>query len=183
MKDRLLIVMVVASFALAACGQPQAAGVAGSESGGECPAAEAGMQTLTNEAHGYCLLYPDGYDVTQPNEDEIVFFVGSLLDVEHPRAMIIVQDAGGVTTTEAADELQAEFEGFDVARSTVMIGGEEAVVLDNLPGQDINRRLVVVHNDRVYDMMFIPVGESYGEISEQMEILYSTIVDSFTFLP
>ncbi len=183
MKGRLLIVVGLVSLILVACVNPLVRGLAGSEAEGGCPAATAGMQALTNETHGYCLLYPDGYDVAQPNEDEMDFFVGSLLDVEHPRAIIRIQEAGGATTTEAADELQAAFEGFDVARSTVMIGGEEAVVLDNLPGQDINRRLVVVHNNRMYDMMFIPVGESYGEISEQMEILYSTIVDSFTFLP
>jgi hypothetical protein len=139
---------------------------------------------LTNEKHGYSLRYPIRYDVQYPNEHETAIFVGSLLNVEQPRVTIEVWDAGGRTVEQVADELMAEIPvGFDVPRTDIVMDGEQAVVLDNLPGQDINRQVVVVHEDHLYKMTFVPVGQEYGEVYVQMEALYATIIDSFRFLP
>jgi hypothetical protein len=44
-------------------------------------------------------------------------------------------------------------------------------VLDNMPGQDTNRQVVIVHNDRLYKLNFVPVGEDYGDAYRQMEDL------------
>ena len=37
-----------------------------------CPAVTEGTQLLLNEAHGYCLLYPVGYEVRYPNDSEAI---------------------------------------------------------------------------------------------------------------
>jgi len=141
------------------------------------------VQILTNEKHGYSLRYPAGYDVQYPNEYETVIFVGSLLNVEQPRVTIEVRDAAGRAVDQVAGELVAEIPaGFDVPRTSILIDGEQAVVLDHLPGQDINRQVVFVHEDRLYRMMFVPVGEDYGEVFAQMEDLYATVINSFRFL-
>ena len=146
-----------------------------------CPNATTGTQLLTNEQHGYCLLYPTGYDVQHPNEHETVLFVGSLLNVEQPRAYIKVQEAGGRTTAQVADELTAAFAGFDIKRTNVTIGGEAAVVLDNMPGQDTNRQVVIAYDDCLYMLTFVPASEDYGELYTQMETLYTVIINSFNF--
>ena len=36
--------------------------------------------------------------------------------------------------------------GFDIEHRSTSVGGEVAEVLDMLPGQDINRRVILVHN-------------------------------------
>jgi hypothetical protein len=146
-------------------------------------ALEGAVQTLTNEEHGYSLHYPAGYDVLHPNEDETVIFVGSLLNVEQPRAYITVQGADGRTAGQVADELAGEFDvDFGIQRTNIVIDGEKAVVLDHMPGQDTNRQVMVVHNDRLYTLTFVPAGEDYGQVYAQMEKLYATVIDSFTFL-
>ncbi len=138
---------------------------------------------LTNKEHGYSLYYPIGYNVQYPNENETVISVGSLLNVEQPRVYIEVREATGHTAAQVADELMTEFTvGFDVKRTSVMIDGEEAVVLDNVPGQDINRLVIVVHDDRLYKLTFVPMGEEYGKVYALMEDLYATIINSFRFL-
>ena len=189
MKNLLLVlILVLATFALAACKQ-QAIAInetqptqAGLTRG--CSSTPTGTKLLKNQAHGYCLLYPMGYDVMYPSGYEMVLAAGSLLNVEQPRAYINAQDAAGRTAEQVADELAAEFAvGSDVRRTSVMIDGEEAVVLDNVPGQDTSRQVVVVHDDRLYVWVFVPVGEDYGEVYTQMEDLYATVIDSFTFLP
>jgi hypothetical protein len=56
-------------------------------------------------------------------------------------------------------------------------------VLDNMPGQDTNRQVVIVHNDRLYKLNFVPVGEDYGDAYRQMEDLYTTVIHSWNFMP
>ncbi len=70
-----------------------------------------------------------------------------------------------------------------IERSVISVGGEDAVVLDGLPGQDINRQVVVVHGDRLYHLTFVPASADYGDLYAQMETLYSTAIDSLAFVP
>jgi hypothetical protein len=146
-----------------------------------------GSELLINEEHGYSLRYPNGYAIEHPNPDETVLVVGSLLNVEQPRLHIEVQAAEGRTAAEVADELMADVEAalpdFNVERGTVTLNGEQAVVLDHVPGQDINRLVFVVHNDHLYKLMFAPADESLGDTHAQMESLYATVIDSFSFQP
>jgi hypothetical protein len=62
------------------------------------------------------------------------------------------------------------------------VGGELGVVVDNVPGQDVNRQLFVVHNGRLYTFLFAPADDERPEMLAQMEDLYETVVDSFTFI-
>jgi hypothetical protein len=151
-----------------------------------CPSPSEGTQLLVNEGQGYCLLYPDEYAVYYPNQNEVSLVIGSLMNHTEPRASITVEGAAGRTVAQAADELMAEFgggAGFDIERETTTVGGEDAVVLDNMPGQDLHRRVVVIHGDLLYWLFFAPVGADYGEVGTRTEALYETIVDSLHFLP
>jgi hypothetical protein len=114
----------------------------------------------------------------------MVLVVGSLLNVEQPRAYIEVQDAAGRSAEQVADELTTDFDPvlFNIQRSSTTIGGEQAVVLDNMPGQDINRQVVFVHSGRVYKLTFAPASADYGEIYARMESLYTVVINSFKFL-
>jgi hypothetical protein len=96
--------------------------------------------------------------------------VGSLLNVTEPRVYIEVGEPSGRTTEQAADAIAADYAGFEIARSSATIGGQDAIVLDGVPGQDISRQLVVAHEDA-------------GEVYQRMERLYATVVDSLTFAP
>ena len=99
--------------------------------------------------------------------------------MEQPRALLEVRDAAGRTASQAADEIMAEALGFDISRTTTTIAGEEAVILDNLPGQDLNRQVVVVHQGRLYKFTFTPMGGDTAGV----ESLYRTMMNSFSFLP
>jgi len=152
----------------------------------DCPAAVDGAQPLVNEAHGYCLVYPAGYTVYHPSGNEVSIVVGSLMNHVEPRASIEVSEAAGRTVVQAADELIAEFNqgvGFDIKRSGAMVGGEEAIVLDNMPGQDLHRRVVVIHDGLLYWLQFTPIGVDYGEAGKRTEVLYATVIESLRFLP
>ena len=100
----------------------------------------------------------------------------SLLNVTEPRVYIAVSSAGGRGADEVADEIAATFAGFEIERSQEKISGHQAVILDDVPGQDLNRRVLIVANDRLYDLTFAPLDH------EAMESFYDTIVGDLTLI-
>ncbi len=155
--------------------------------GEDCLEAKPGTQPLIYDSHNFCMLYPTGYDVDERSENEIVLFMGSLLDVAHPKVFIEVQDAAGRTAEQIADELATEVQGsmpgYNVERSFgLSVGHEPAWVLENMPGQEVSRQVIVVHNGQLYKLTFVPADEQTGELYTQMESLYTTVVNSFRFL-
>jgi hypothetical protein len=174
---------VVIMMAVAGCGlvsRPSRGGPS------DCSAPAANTQALRSEEHGYCLLYPLGYTTEQPNPQETIISSGSLLDVENPRVFVVVGDANGRAASDLAGgivaEVQTSLPNWGVRQSTTKFGGETAVVLDNLPGQDIGRQAIVVHNDRTYILTFVPAAPAQSGAYREMEQLYKTVVDSFRFM-
>jgi hypothetical protein len=107
-----------------------------------------------------------------------------MMDVEHPKLLIEVSDASGRTTAEVADELVASFPDFEIPRTFGdTLGYEPAERLDGVPGQDLGRVLLTVHNGRLYRLTFIPNDPSQGDVYGQMEALFTQILNTFRFLP
>jgi hypothetical protein len=145
-----------------------------------CPTPTDDAYLLRNPRHGYCLLYPTTHKVERPNADEVDLVVGSLLNAGDPRANIRVVSGDDVTAGDFADDIVASFEGFDVARSETTVAGQPAVVLDNLPGQDINRQIVFTHEDRLFHIYLSPIDPTS---SEALDTFAQGILESFTFMP
>jgi len=152
---------------------------------GKCNRSSDKVRLLINSVHQYCLQYPAEYDVFFPNESEIVLVKRSVLNVSEPRVHIMVQPAGGMTADQAADSFLAvyTFPESELVRESLTIDGEKAIMLDRLPGQDINRRVFVRHNDYLYQLTFLPMDETRPEVYAQAEALYFTVVNSFNFRP
>jgi hypothetical protein len=181
MKLRLVLTALL-MLAVAGCGLISRPGATGESA---CPAVTADTPLLKSDASGYCLLYPAGYRTEQPNPDETVLVNGSLQNVETGRAYIKVSDAGGRAAPEIAGgmvkEVAASLPGWGVRQSTLRLGGETAVVLDNVPGQDLSRQVVAVHGGRLYHLTFTPADPAQSGAYEEMDKLYQTVVESFRF--
>jgi hypothetical protein len=121
-------------------------------------------------------LIPATHTVFDPNPNEIVIAKDSLLNTIEPRMSVSVVIAGDRAVEQFADDIVAAMPGFDIKRSTTEIAGQEAIVLDNVPGQDLMRRVLFVHNGRLYDLTFSPADH------QQMETFYSAIVADFKLL-
>lgn len=143
-----------------------------------------GEQLLVNVEHGYCVLYPATHTTEQTNPDGMEIVVDSVMNHIDPRASITVEAANGRTLDAVIDEALADYvpEGFDVAQSAITVDGVDAVLLDNLPGQDLNRRVLFLHGDRLYSLFFAPIGEAESDTREQADALYDLVLDSFRFL-
>jgi hypothetical protein len=139
---------------------------------------------LINSPQGYCLQYPVGYDIAIDSEIAIMLMKRSVLNPEDPKLIINVEPAGGRTVEQVADQLVADYSvpGLDVKRTPLVIDQEQAIRLDGLTGESINRQVVVVHNDRLYHLTFIPMQGS-SDVNAQAEALYNTVIQSFNFRP
>ncbi len=167
---------------------PRGEGAEGQTEASDCLAPTSKTQLLTDAARGFCLLYPAGFSAAEPNPAEVVLYAGSLQDVSHPKLFIQVGEAGGDTAEQVADAVVAEttagMPGFAIDRPFgVTIGYEPAARLDGVPGQDLSRQVIAVHDGRAYKLVFVPADESQGEVFREMEALYDLVVRSFRFLP
>ncbi|MCE7988108.1 MAG: hypothetical protein DYG89_43640 [Caldilinea sp. CFX5] len=143
---------------------------------GPCPEAHDDLAMVRDFNQGYCLLIPNTYTVFDIDPTQIVVARESLLNVTEPRLAIVVTAAEGRTAEQAAAAIVAEMSGFAIDRSTAEIAGQPAVILDNVPGQDLNRRVLIVHNDRLYDLTFSPLDNA------ELEAFYQTIIAHFVLI-
>lgn len=146
-----------------------------------CAAASSDTHQLLYAAKGVCFLYPDNYDVFQGEDGGITLYVKSLLNTEAPLASLSFEPLNGRSLPEIVSVYLPDVDMTTALLQTIDFGGEKATVLDNLPGQDTNRRVIAIYNDIVYDLMVARVGVDYGAVGEEAETLYRTITDSFQF--
>jgi hypothetical protein len=177
-KIFLLALMAITLF-LAGCAQ---LGAAGNESE-VCPEPAPETALFKSDEFGYCLLYPGSHVVEQLDGGNTEFVVGSVMNHTDPRVSIVVEDLAGRTIEQVIDEFLAEYEGFEIEQSNVTLGGEEAVLLDGIPGQDYYRKLFVAHEDSLYQISIFPYDPNLTDTLPQAQNLYTVLINSFRFLP
>ena len=147
----------------------------------ECPNTEPGTYQLISPAQGICFLFPDNFNAVQSEDGTITLYVRSMFNSHVPLGSISYTPADGHTLEEFAAQRLVDFAWPETQPESILLGGEAAVMLDNLPGQDTNRRVVVVHDDKVYDLVSNGIGANYGAAGELAEALYHTVIGSFQF--
>ncbi|MCL4267032.1 MAG: hypothetical protein KJ069_27885 [Anaerolineae bacterium] len=148
----------------------------------DCATAPGGAHQLVDAAQGICFLYPDNYDVFQGEDGSLTLYVRSLLNTEAPLATVRLEALNGRTIQEIIPDYPSDAELATMSLLTINLGGEQAMVLDNLPGQDINRRVIAIHDGRLVDIMVARIGPDYGPVGEQAEALYQMMTTTFQFI-
>lgn len=132
---------------------------------------------------GLCFSYPQGY--TQLPSTDIVEIVAPDLPGTDTKGLfwIEISDAYDRTAGKIADEDMTFAAGVDVGRWDLTLDGEQAVVLDGMPGQDLQRRLYVVHEQTLYVLAFMPTLSGNKATNDQMEALYNAVTSSWSWSP
>ena len=138
-------------------------------------------QTVTNEPLDYCFAYPHGF--TQLTNDSQVEVIGphSGSGPEPGLVWIDATDAQGRSAQDVAEEEVNAFGG-SPPRSTVVLGGEEALVLDGMPGQDAIRKVYIVRDGLLYTLSFSPYGSDNATANAQMEMLFASVTSSWVWM-
>lgn len=153
--------------------------------GGFSGARLGGAQPYQNDFHGYSLYVPKDYEISSPNAEEVMIMAPG---DGHPgegraAAFIFVEPANDRTAEQAVEAVKAENgPGFNITVNTVLgIEDAQALVVSGIPGQDSNRQLFMVHNDRLFRILFVPDTPKVGMTYWQMEDLYAMLVNTFHF--
>jgi hypothetical protein len=146
-----------------------------------CPVPTDGTLLLTDEERGFCLLYPASHTVVQLESGNTEIVVGELMNHIDPRIGITVEDLAGRSIEQVVDEFLAGYEGFEIEQSALTVAGEEAILLDGIPGQDYYRMVLVAHDGYLYRLQIFPYDENNVDTLPQAEQLYALLVDSFRF--
>lgn len=136
----------------------------------------------TSNIQGYSLYLPNDYKVlaTTPNETEFIYSGSKPGD---SFAWIDNEPANGRTVEQVVQEVKAAQGGvLDIKTKNIIIDGEQAVVVSPLTGQNFIRRIIVIHNDTLYQMNFTPEDPQTGEFYKHMENLYKSVLDTFRFI-
>lgn len=145
-----------------------------------------GITPYKNDAFGFSLYIPKDYQVNQQNAEEIAIIAPQVYG-EPGIAFIFVEPANGRSAEQVAqaaleDAKTVLGEGSTISiDQTLDIEGEQAFVLNHLPGQDINRQLFMVHNDLLYHLMFTPFDPQAGTAYQQAADAYAMVVNTFHF--
>ena len=145
------------------------------------PAPQTAAFVVENPTMDYCFGYPEGF--THQGDGEYVVVGGQQSDQNpHPGLVWIdVADAQGRTAQDIADAEVDAVGGLDPPRSTVMLGDEEALVLDGMPGQDAVRKVYLVHGGKLYTLTFSPYRSDNETANAQMETLYSWVTPTWVW--
>ena len=177
MKTKALLIMILILTVL---------GTACAPSASACPTATSDTRLLTNTDDGYCLLYPAEHSADWPGWVVINPISGPGDVPGEAWVSIEVQDSEGRTMYQVVDELiAATGPGFNITETEVEVDGSPAMVIDGLPGMDSNRMVIVVRDDRLYTLTFMPwqPGAAGGGQVTALEHLYEKVMQSMHFLP
>ena len=166
--NRLGILILLLAAVLAACA-PQAVTTVppSAPESTSIPASEAILPILTMEEFGFRFRYPGQYQAVI-FEDSLCLSPAEEYGMPGPCHVqnfgIKILDAGSRTLEQAADEAADRGNpDIEVKRTPIKVGGQPAILLDDIYAADILRMVVVVHNGRIYQMTFVPSGDSPGQ--------------------
>jgi hypothetical protein len=172
-KAALILILMLTMLAQAAC----------VPSANACPTATSDTKLLTSTEDGYCLLFPAEASSNMPGW-VVINPISAPGDVPGDAWVNIhTEDAAGRTIAQIADEVNSTTDpGFNITVEEVQVDGKPAIVVDGLPGLDSNRIVMIINNDRLYMLTFMPWQPNAAEPTP-LENLYTIVMDSFHFLP
>ena len=146
-------------------------------------------ELFSSDRLGLCFSYPQGY-AQIPNSDTVQIAAPDLAGTDTKGLFWLeISDSYNRTAEVIADQdmtyavTQQGVPLENLGRWTVPLGGEPAVVLDGMPGQDLQRRVYVVHQQTLYVLAFMPTRSENKAASDQMEALYTAVTSSWAWSP
>jgi hypothetical protein len=137
---------------------------------------------FSSDQLGICFSYPQGY--TQIEADAVEIAAPDLPDSTTKGLFWLeISDAYNRTAETIADQDMTLATGLNVGRWPMTVGGEPAVVLDGVPGQELQRRVYVVHQQTLYVLAFWPTLSENKAAGDQMEDLYAVVTNSWAWSP
>ena len=140
-------------------------------------------ELFSSDRLGLCFSYPQGY--TQIPYNDAVEIAAPDLPGTDTKGLFWLEISNSYNRTAEviADQEMTYVAGLNPGRWTVTLGGEQALVLDGMPGQDLVRRVYIVRQQTLYILTFSPTRSENKAASDQMEALYAAVTSSWAWSP
>jgi len=157
-----------------------------------CPAETEDTTLVVSPEFGWCFLYPSNLrlepDMFRPGD--IINLVGEPLDATVMESVALnlsvayFGPADGLDSAEYASTwLKLAVPGADQQETFDVIGGQPAVIFNNLPGFFAQRGAFIVANDSKYQIVVQPRPGDVPELDEQVTQAWDTVTQSIVFFP
>ncbi len=159
-----------------------------------CPTPGEGNSLYLSRENGFCFLYPSSYPV-QPDgirPDEVLSILGPREPGESMEPAVVVLGlayngpADGLTSGAYAERwfnLNTAGSGLAYEPFPGSIGGQDAVILRNIPGFYSQRAAFVVANGIRYQITLVPQPEDVAVLAEAATDLWNLVTGSLVFFP
>lgn len=146
------------------------------------------LKVYVNEAAGYCFAYPENFDLDERQAPDIVGLYSPALDqtLEPVRAglgitVLPLPEGSDLNRLVDAYLAQASLQNlpWSIERSSLALGGQPAVQLEDVPGGARSRLLMALHQDVLFMLHFIPLHVVVAEAD--FAALFQTVTGSFAF--
>ncbi len=148
----------------------------------DCLAPGETTKLFLNPEANYCFLYPAQYeaDLLDPTSA----FISSSDPALTPAVSLLIQTeaAGERTLDTIADQIQQEAGEVPVAFNAMTLGGEAALVTDDIAARVPSRYAFVLHNNMLYTLTLQPVDSSFADATATAEALWQQVTESFLFI-
>jgi hypothetical protein len=147
------------------------------------------LNVYIDQKNGYCFAYPLGFTMGASPYLEVPAVLGPAVD-QSPDAVaatfgvVVTPVEPGQKLSTQADNFLKEFSNVDLktlTRTDLTVGGEPAMMVDNVPVQLSWRVVFVQHGGKLYRLMYWPTDVPAAQ--SDLEELYQTTLNSFAFLP
>ncbi len=152
-----------------------------------CQVPEKGL--AAHLAGGYCYAYPQRFRL-----DKLFDLYGPLLDASAEPLYVTLgltfaPAEQGATLEKVVDQFLTDVTtGIDlstfpkITRTPLKLGGEDALVVEPVPGFGSARFVFAIHSGLVYRLRFWPVDPSTGASAADLSDLYQRVTSSFSFI-
>ena len=138
------------------------------------------VEWFSSDALGLCFSYPQGY-TPLPESDPVEIVAPELAGTDLRAIFWLEISEAYDRTAEVIANQDLTTAGVVVDLWNLTLDGEPAVVLDGMPGQDLQRRVYVVHQGTLYVLAFMPTRSQDTAAYDQMETLYNAITSSWVW--
>lgn len=151
-----------------------------------CTSSEPDSQQFVGPADDYCLVYPAQFVVDNLNPTRIVIEKSTVSSDGLKMPPVILQIVSELAQVNTVDEVvQQKLQGlpasFTVRKASITLAGEPAVVVEGLPGRVETRQVFVLHDGRLYMLVFSPIDERFPQLQPEVDNLWRTVITSFSF--
>jgi hypothetical protein len=147
------------------------------------------LKVQVDRAAGYCFAYPERYHYDAQPMFNVMAVQGPPVgsSTEPVSAAFYVETspaAAGQSLEQQVDSFLKDFTAADpvsLGRTALTLDGEDAILVDQIPGYLSWRIVFAIHDGVLYRLMYWPVD--VPEVKTDLEELYQTTLNSFAFIP